>query len=142
MWLGLALMICAAWLVVAVVVQIVRWQPPRPVPATPLAPITRRRVREDVPHALYDYLYAGRVGERVYVGISNEPPVRDRRHENEPKDQWWYQQSTKKMHIVGWYPNRTAARAAERARVRMLAKAGHDLANTHHNPYGRVRRVA
>jgi predicted GIY-YIG superfamily endonuclease len=137
--MGLLLLILALWLIAAIVAAIVRWWPPTPAPLA--APPPRRPVRENVPHALYDYPYAGRA-EIVYVGISNEPQARDRRHANDPKDQWWYRQSAKRMVIVGWYPNRDAAKAAERARVQYLARLGHDLANDHHNPVRRVRRAA
>jgi predicted GIY-YIG superfamily endonuclease len=90
---------------------------------------------------LYDYHHAGR-DEVIYSGISNDPVARDRRHANDPKAQWWYQRSSKVMHVVAWYPNRRLARAAERHRVRELALDGHDLANDHHNPVRRTRRAA
>jgi hypothetical protein len=137
---GLVLLILAVWLVAAVVAAIIGWRPQVPARPFPLAVPARKPVRADVPHALYDYLRPN--GTTRYVGISNEPPARHRRHGVDPKDQWWYRQTTRTMHIVAWYPNRDAAQAAERARVRMLAHAGHDLANDHHNPARRVRRVA
>lgn len=138
---GLVLLILAVWLTALVVLAVVRWRPDAPARTAPRRAPIRRPVRADVPHALYDYHYAGRA-EVIYSGISNEPPVRHRRHENEPKDQWWYLKSTKKMHVVGWYPNRVTAQAAERERVRTLALAGHRLANNHHNPVRRTRRAA
>lgn len=139
--LGLLLLILTLWLAAAVVAAIVRWRPQPPRPLAPPARPPRRPVRADVPHALYDYMHAERPG-RIYVGISNEPEARHRRHGRDPKDQWWYRRSTKTMHLVAWYPNRAAAEDAEELRVRSLAHAGDDLANTHHNPYARRTRRA
>jgi hypothetical protein len=136
--MGLLLLILALWLIAAVVSAIARWRP-QPVRPPVVAPV-RRAVRADVPHALYDYLLPA--GLVRYTGISNEPPARDRRHAKDPDDQWWYQGTTKVMYVIGWYPNRDAALAAERIRVRTLALAGHPLANDHHNPVRRPRRVA
>lgn len=93
----------------------------------------RRPVRADIPHVLYKYPHLYRPGARYY-GISNEPAARDRRHSRDPKDQWWYQTSTKQMVIIAEYPNRAAAQAAEREAVRAAWARGEDIANTHHVP--------
>lgn len=112
-------------------------------PIVVAAPVPRRRIRTDVPHLLYVYDWSvPRPNVDAYYGISNEPPARDRRHGVDPDDRWWYEQTTKVMHPLGWYPNRTAAFAAERAIVRKRAAAGADLANTVHNPNARRRRRA
>lgn len=137
---GLVLLILAVWFMVALFAVILRRRPAVPARPAYVPPPVRRPVRADVPHALYDYPRPD--GWIIYVGISNEPAARHRRHENDPDDQWWYVQTTRAMHIVAWYPNRDAARAAERNRVRTLALAGHDLANDHHNPVRRSRRAA
>jgi hypothetical protein len=108
-------------------------------PVVVVAPVPRRRIRTDVPHLLYVYDWA--TGGDCYYGISNEPPARHRRHAVDPNDQWWYQRSTKVMHPLGWYPNRTAAFAAERAIVRKRSAEGADLANTVHNSRARRRRI-
>lgn len=142
--LGLLLLILTAWLAACVILAVVRWQPRRSTRRAYVAPPApapvRRPVRADVPHALYDYLRPD--GSVRYVGISNEPPARDRRHATDPDDQWWYRETTKFMYVIRWYPDRATAQAAERARVRALALAGHDLANDHHNPVRRNRRAA
>ncbi len=107
-----------------------------PLPAKPPA---RRRVREDVPHLLYVYLWAAN-RRAAYYGISNEPPARHRRHETEPDDEWWFRLTDGVMYEVAWYPNRKAAKAVERATIRGEAVAGEYLANMHHNPYAQRGR--
>jgi hypothetical protein len=139
---ALALLILAAWLIGAVVVSASRPPAsPRPVARVrPQAAIPARRVRTEVEHLLYCYLWADTLQPRYY-GVSNEPPVRARRHENDPDDQWWFRQTTGVMVPIRWYPNRAAAFAAERAAVRAGAAAGEDLANQVHHPDGRFRRA-
>lgn len=105
----------------------------QPAPVRARAAATRRPVRADVPHALYRYPHRFRPGARYY-GISNEPPARHRRHENDPKDRWWFATSTGRMVIIAWYPNRAAAQAAERGAVRAAWVRGEDIANKHHVP--------
>jgi predicted GIY-YIG superfamily endonuclease len=140
MTLGLVLLTLTAWLVLALIVQIARWRaqdavqqlpPPRALPV-------RRPVRADVPHLLYCYLWATTL-RPIYYGISNEPEVRGSRHLTDPDDEWWMRQSTGVMVPIRWLPDRSAARAAERAAIRDGALAGEDLANDHHNPRRRTR---
>lgn len=140
---ALVCMILAVWLLAALVARALRGRRARPAPVVyPTRPAIRRApVREDVPHALYAYLWASRPGRR-YIGISNEPAVRHRRHETDPDAQWWFQQTTGVMHVICWYPNRDTARAAERATVRAAALNGEDPANDHHNPLRRRARRA
>lgn len=131
----------ALWL--AVVSHRNQWQrrlpPTGNLPARP-APVPRRApVRANVPHLLYVYLWADS-GRPAYFGISNEPDDRDQRHSVDPKDQWWYERTTKVMHEVAWYPDRVSARAAETATIGREALAGEYLANTHHNPFASKRR--
>lgn len=106
--------------------------PRRPLPVLP----TRAPVRADVPHLLYLYVWAD--GSDAYYGISNEPGARHRRHGVDPDDQWWFGHTTGVMIPVRWYPNRAAALAAERQAIRAAAARGAWLANTHHNPRGRL----
>lgn len=102
----------------------------------PAPPVKRvpRQIRVAVPHLLYMYRWA-RDDRPAYFGISNEPEARHRRHGVDPDDLWWYQLSDGVMYEVGWYPDRTAARAAEVSIIQRHALAGEYLANTHHNPY-------
>lgn len=101
-----------------------------PPPAVVRRPV--RTVRADVPTALYGYEWVG--GEVCYLGISNEPTARDRRHAVDPDDAWWYGNSTKTMRVLAWFPNRAEALAAERRAIGRAAASGAFLANTHHNP--------
>ena len=137
------LMVVAAVLLLALAARGgIRLRPPsRPVLPPPPPRPARAPVRADVPHLLYAYEWEVPTGSRhpeCYIGISNDPPARDGRHAIEPKDQDWYQRSTKVMVPVRWYPNRAEARAAERDMVRQLSASGAYLANDHYN----VRRPA
>jgi hypothetical protein len=110
----------------------------RPIPrAVPAAP--KRQLRRGVPHALYDYDHATQWG-RIYIGISNDPPARHKRHKRESP---FYRFSTGTMRIVRWYPNYAEARAAEIAAIAQAAYAGEPIANDRDNPLRRgVRRAA
>jgi predicted GIY-YIG superfamily endonuclease len=112
--------------------------PARPAPLPRPAGTPRRQIRVDVPHLLYVYEWAA--GGDCYFGISNEPDARHRRHGVDPDDRWWYEQTTKVMHELAWYPNRAAALAAERAAIRAACSVGAALANTVHNTRARGRR--
>lgn len=105
-------------------------------PVRPIRPV--RRVREDVPHLLYVYRRRAWPHRRIYGGISNEPEGRHARHLIDPDDRWWIVQTDGVMYPVRWLPNRTVARAAERALIREMHFAGDEPANYHHNP-GRRR---
>ena len=109
-----------------------RVQPQPPMRSLP----GRAPVRSDVPHLLYLYPWAD--GTECYYGVSNEPAARHRRHGTDPDDRWWYANTTGEMIPIRWYPNRRAALAAERAAIRAAAARGAWLANTHHNPRGRL----
>jgi predicted GIY-YIG superfamily endonuclease len=95
----------------------------------------------DVPTILYHYEWADRPTAPIYFGISNDPPARHVRHENDPDDRWWMDRSTGVMILDTQYPNRAAARAAEKAAIQRAHYAGHELANYQHNP-GRRKRYA
>lgn len=116
-----------------------------PVPSRP-APVPKRQMRRDVPHALY--VYPHRVpGWFVYPGISNDPEDRHRRRMADFRrgvpEVAWVADSTGEMQIVRWYPSWAEARAAERALIRRLALEGHPLANYQDNPLRKgVRRAA
>jgi predicted GIY-YIG superfamily endonuclease len=131
---ALALIVLAFVLLAAVARHVTR---PAPLPIASARP--RRQVRTDVPHLLY--VYRRRDGSRIYGGISNEPPDRHARHLIDPDDRWWMVQTDGVMYPVRWYPNRTAARAAERALVQEMYYAGEDPANDHHNPGRRRVRI-
>lgn len=94
----------------------------------------------NVPTVLYHYDWADGRGP-IYFGVSNEPPARHRRHENDPRDRWWMERSTGVMILDTQYPNRPAAEAAEEAAIQRAHYAGHELANYQHNP-GRRKRYA
>ena len=128
----LILIALAAALVVAV------WWNVRPRPR-PVAVRSRRHIRHDVPHVLYHYNYADSA-ESVYWGISNNPQRRADEHEDDPRDQWWMSRSDRLMRLDVWYPDKSAAFAAERMAVRSAYHAGHRIANYQHNP-GRRRAV-
>lgn len=134
------LLIAAAVALLVLAVMRGRDSARRPPPAAVgVRPAPTRRVREDVPHLLYRYVWLS--GLDAYYGISNEPPERHGRHLTDPRDRWWIEQSTKVMHPVRWYPNRTEARLAERAAIRHAVWHGAYLANDHHNPRRRPRAV-
>ncbi len=135
-----AVTVAIALVVVAVVLLAVAVRIPRRPggyrpPVATVAPSTPRRrpVREDVRHALYRYPHLLRDGGRYY-GISDDPEARHRRHQRDPKDQWWFRTSTGEMQIIAWYPNRTLARAAERTVIQAAHRRGEDIANQHHVP--------
>jgi hypothetical protein len=113
---------------------------PTPPPAPPVRPVPARRIRTDVPHLLYRYVWL--VGGDCYYGISNEPEKRHARELVDPRCQWWIRQSTKVMIPVRWYPDRDSAHAAEVQAIESAARRGAYLANYHHNPRRRTRAVA
>jgi len=128
MILAVILMTLAIALLWSVGMQALRDEAPR----IPPAPV-RRQIRTEVPHLLYYYRHATLPG-RIYWGISNDPERRHGEHETDPDDQDWMRQSTGVMYYHRWYPNRTAARAAERRAIRVSALAGEPIVNDHHNP--------
>ena len=138
MTLPLILLVLAAWILGAVLIVASRPSAPRFVPPPPARPA--RRIRTDVPHLLYCYVWADTL-RPCYYGISNEPPARHLRHEADPDDEWWMSRSTHEMIPIRTLPNRSAALAAERAAIRAGAAAGEDLANQTHHPAGRYRRA-
>jgi hypothetical protein len=111
-------------------------------PPPPAAP--KRRMRRDVPHALY--VYDHRFGGVRYVGISNDPEARHRRRMAEfaagnPRVAW-LAESTGEMRIIAWYDDWASARAAEDALIARYALEGHPVANDQGNPLRRSRRAA
>lgn len=135
-----AVMLAVALVLLWLAVRLAQRHRPAPQPLS-RSRAPKRRVRRDVPTALYCYLHAVVPG-RVYVGISNDPESRHRWHEvNSP----WFRFSTGEMRIVAVYPNRRAAMAAETAAIRRAALAGEPLANDVGNPLRRkgvIRRAA
>jgi hypothetical protein len=122
----LLVVVLLCWVAAALVARVFRYRPrPRPV----MRPSTRRRIRADAPHVLYHYPHALRPGRR-YIGISNEPRVRHRRHSAPNSESaWWFRTSTGVMVIDGRYPNRRAAQLAERAAILDACRNGEDIAN-------------
>jgi len=111
--------------------------------ATP-APPKRQPPRRDIPHALY--VCPHQFGGVVYVGISHEPEARHERRMAEfrrgnPRVAW-VADSTGRMQIIRWYPDRSAALAAEDALIKRLALEGHPVANVQGNPLRRRTRRA
>jgi hypothetical protein len=111
-------------------------------PRSPASP--KRRMRRDVPHALY--AYGHRFGGYVYVGISNDPEARHSRRMAEfaagnPRVAW-VAESTGDMQVISWYPDWATARIAEDALIARLALEGHPVANDQGNPLRRSRRAA
>lgn len=134
-------MIAAGCIALAVVLLYAAWRRRghRPVTRPPAALVRapRRRVRVDVPHALYHYLHAELPG-RIYLGITNDPEERDRTHELTSE---WYARSTRMMYVVEWHPSRQAALNAERAAVLYAWAHGEPIENRQYIP-GRIRRRA
>lgn len=100
----------------------------------------RRRVRRNlnVPHWLYYYRCRQDPTVRRYIGISNCPQVRHRRHELGSD---WFTRSTGHMYVVAVYPNFAVAHAVEVAEIRAAWAAGEPIENIAHVP-GRIHRRA
>jgi hypothetical protein len=131
--LGLVLM--ASWLLVALIVRAasgrrrVRNRPPVSGPARNRPP-RRQPPRADVEHVLYaaHWQFTDRP---MYFGISNDLAARAKRH---AATSWWWRFSDRELHVIGRFPTRAAALAAERRAIPIAVRAGERLTNTHHNP--------
>ena len=121
------------------ITKLIRRPGSRPIGAP--RPPTRKAVhrappREDVEHVLYVARWAH--NERpCYFGISNDQMDREAGHK---RRSWWWPYCTGQLQVVGRFPNRTEALAAEKRTIYRAAMAGEQLTNVQHNPRRPVRR--
>jgi predicted GIY-YIG superfamily endonuclease len=129
-WILVAL---AVWLLTVAIYRGLRGpRAPRRVPPSPRRP-RRGLPREDVEHVLYRVDWAlWRPGRPCYFGITNNLAERQAGH---ARRSWWWPLSTRRLTVIGRFPSRSAALAAERRTIRTAVVSHRErLTNTQHNP--------